>query len=58
MPTAPTVPARRDGHQLVIRCPYCNREHRHGAVGPNRGDGDGHRTAHCGQGRGYFLAEQ
>lgn len=56
----PTVPARRERMQLVIECPHCSREHRHGAAGPNIGDGDGHRVAHCfdRQSPGYILVEE
>jgi len=55
----PTVVARRDGDQLVLDCPYCKDEHRHGAAGTKLGAGDGHRIAHCspGAGKGYFLTE-
>ncbi|MEU0098234.1 hypothetical protein [Streptomyces sp. NPDC006267] len=55
----PAVEARRIGDQLAVDCPHCKDEHRHGAIGPKLGDGDGHRIAHCssGTGRGYFLKE-
>jgi hypothetical protein len=60
---APVLPAiRRDG-LLVTFCPYCQREHIHGAVGPQVGDGDGLRAAHCPDDaspfkrRGYRLEE-
>lgn len=35
--------------QMLVRCPYCGKEHRHG--------GFGHRLAHCDKpaGRGYVL---
>lgn len=39
-PMAPVLVARQDGPQYVVWCPYCIREHRHGAV-------SGHRRAHC-----------
>lgn len=37
-------------------------KHVHGAVGPNKGDGDGHRVAHCYETsplkqKGYYLVE-
>jgi hypothetical protein len=35
--------------RLAFRCPWCGALHTHGAGGPNLGDGDGHRVAHCGQ---------
>ena len=49
------------GH-LVFICPFCGEKHSHGAVGPNLGDGDGHRLVHCtkeapGSERGYILKE-
>jgi hypothetical protein len=31
---------------LTFWCPFCKREHIHGA-GLHPGDGDGHRVAHC-----------
>jgi hypothetical protein len=38
----------RDGRQfLPVECPYCPEEHLHGTVGPNFGDGDGHRVSGC-----------
>lgn len=48
----PLIKARRiraesDGTPLLVFwCPFCKREHVHGA-GKNPGDGDGHRGAHC-----------
>lgn len=54
--TAPVVRAFRSlssrGYDLltVVGCPYCGRDHLHGA-GDRPGDGDGHRVAHCG---GHF----
>lgn len=58
----PEVTARRHGDQLVLVCPHCKDEHRHGAISPKPGDGDGHRIAHCSSrggaaGRGYFITE-
>ena len=60
---APVVPARREGATLVITCPYCSQEHRHGGCrwkppclpleGKNGiclcppGTGSGHRIEHC-----------
>ncbi|MFC8925507.1 hypothetical protein ACFT43_06455 [Streptomyces albidoflavus] len=60
MSDSPIVLARRDGVQLVIRCPYCHKEHRHGAVGPKLGDGDGHCVSHCADtaNPGYILMEE
>jgi hypothetical protein len=60
----PVVAARRvrtlpDNDLLVIRrCPFCGREHRHGAGGKNSplGSGDGPRLAHCGAGE-YDVKE-
>lgn len=37
----------RLGHQLAVWCQHEMRWHRHGSVGPNAGDGDGDRAAHC-----------
>jgi hypothetical protein len=55
----PVLAARREPggttDTLVITCPYCGGDHRHGA-----GGGDGHRVAHCrvpGNGLGYVLRE-
>lgn len=36
-----------DSVQIVIPCPYCESWHRHGAIRPEIGAGDGHRTSHC-----------
>jgi hypothetical protein len=57
---APVVIAVRRGTSLVITCPYCGEEHRHGAClhrGPclpfdgiclcPPGTGNGHRIEHC-----------
>lgn len=43
------VPAYRSpgGTQLWVWCAHENRWHYHGAVGPEPGDGDGPRAAHC-----------
>ncbi|WP_435285217.1 hypothetical protein [Streptomyces bacillaris] len=59
MNEVPTVAAYRIDDQLVIDCPYCGSEHRHGTGGPRLGDGDGHRVAHCvtGQHGSYILKE-
>jgi hypothetical protein len=66
----PVVPARRvptrDCDLLVIQCPYCGREHVHGAGEPGspHGSADGHRVGHCGMdhwdeaGIGYVLQEE
>lgn len=59
----PTVVGRREGVHVVITCPWCHREHAHGAHEPGGrckhdpmrggpctcpiGSGDGHRVAHC-----------
>jgi hypothetical protein len=55
----PVVPRKREetyGRDLsgqpvahwIIDCPYCGREHTHGA-------GPGHRHSHCLRGDGYFI---
>jgi hypothetical protein len=57
---APVVPARRDGIWLIITCPYCHEEHRHGCcfhrapcLPPEGicfcppGCANGHRIEHC-----------
>jgi hypothetical protein len=57
---APVVPARREGATLVITCPFCSQQHKHGCClhrGPclpgdgicfcPAGSGDGHRIEHC-----------
>jgi hypothetical protein len=36
----PVLLAKRKGGLLVVQCPHCEREHRHGT-------GAGHRQAHC-----------
>jgi len=38
-----------NGAQVRVTCPYCGREHCHGAAVL------GHRLAHCGAGAGYVL---
>ena len=58
----PIVACFRTGKQLVFVCPFCGREHYHGACGPNFGDGDGHRVEHCltntsANHNGYYLRE-
>jgi hypothetical protein len=53
----PTVTATRHDSQLVVRCPWCGGQHRHGG-GQCPGDGDGHRAAHCGAVTGYFIEER
>lgn len=65
---APTVRATRVHHRrgdvLTVTCPWCSNTHTHGAVGPNPGDGDGHRVADCPDSSGakpnpgYVLREQ
>lgn len=55
------IECRREEGHLVFLCPHCRREHSHGA-GDSKGDGDGHRVAHCDPGspfneRGYILRE-
>lgn len=55
----PTIDARRLGMQLIVDCPYCGRQHHHGAVGPKVGDGDGHRVSECrGHNSGYIIREK
>lgn len=60
----PILWAARVGRQLVGDCPICGFTHRHGAVGPAFGDGDGHRGAHCldttlpGYSNGYVVVEK
>jgi len=51
---------RRGSNSLVFACPYCMRNHTHGAAG-----GTGHRVAHCFSeagrqvfARGYLLVER
>ncbi len=48
----PQVVARKVGRHLVVICPHCQEDHRHGA-----GGGYGHRLAHCypRRGAGYYL---
>lgn len=51
---------RSHGTYLVVKpCPLCGSKHAHGVNGPNLGDGDGWRVAHCsnGDGREYFVRE-
>ena len=45
----PHVEAHRCGVQVRVMCPYCGREHYHGAAVL------GHRLAHCGARAGYVL---
>lgn len=53
VPEVPEVPARPRGAQLVLDCPFCGREHRHGL-----GGGYGGRQSHChGGGRAYRLVK-
>ncbi|GAA3727180.1 hypothetical protein GCM10023082_26440 [Streptomyces tremellae] len=56
---APRGAAWREDGQLVIQCPYCDGEHRHGTGGPKRGDGDGYRVSHCSVavGGSYYVVE-
>lgn len=64
--SAPEAPAylspptrRSEGWLWIVpKCPYCTREHVHGAG--IDGTVDGHRVSHCASGEsnaGYFLAE-
>lgn len=54
----------KENNQLVVfQCPYCRKEHRHGA-GKNSepGSADGHRMSHCANGEdsdgiGYYVIE-
>ena len=55
--TDPSVPAKLVDRWLVVEnCPWCGREHTHGA-GKGPVPAYGHRVAHCGAGRGwgYYL---
>lgn len=47
--TRGALPAYRStlGAQLHVWCDHERVWHLHGAVGPNPGDGDGHRVGHC-----------
>jgi hypothetical protein len=49
-PDVPEVLAIERRGSLVVRCPFCGRQHLHGAAG-----GYGHRAAHCGGHGGYVL---
>jgi hypothetical protein len=61
----PTFAAFRtaDGIQLAFWCDWCERLHYHGACGPEWGEGNGHRGAHCidpaspYRRTGYFIRE-
>lgn len=47
----PTLPAERvgEGFRVLVRCCFCGEFHVHGACGPELGDPDGRRCAHCRQ---------
>ena len=45
----PCVEAWPCGEQVRVSCPYCGRDHYHGAATL------GHRLAHCGAGVDYIL---
>jgi hypothetical protein len=49
----PVVSARRGRYPgtWIVRCPYCGKEHGHGAIT----DRQGHRVADCISGPGYFV---
>jgi len=47
-PPLPAYPCD-NGAQVRVTCPYCGREHYHGAAVL------GHRLAHCGADAGYVL---
>jgi len=52
------VTRSRDGVCLSFTCPRCGWRNTHAAVGPKKGDGDGHRGSHCRcWPRGYELRE-
>lgn len=53
----PSVIAIQKGNHYVIKCPYCQKEHRHGA-GDGSADSLGHRVAHCHKGMGYNLVRE
>lgn len=42
--------------RLTLICPFCGKQHVHGACGPKFGDGDGHRSALCTE-VGYEIQE-
>jgi len=49
---------RTRGCYLVFKCPKCKKKHSHGGTYGKKGDGDGHRTAHCScWPSGYYLKE-
>lgn len=52
----PTVTGLIVGRQIVLVCPYCDKEHRHGtgSAKPNTKDRE-HRLAHCRSKGGYFI---
>lgn len=51
-------PGGKRGCHLVFKCPKCRRKIHHGGTYGKKGDGDGHRCAHCGcWPRGYYLKE-
>lgn len=52
--TCPAVPAVLVGDRLVVECPWCGREHTHGA-GSGAIPAFGPRVAHCDGGQGYRL---
>lgn len=49
----PVVEARRGRRPgtWIVRCPYCEKEHGHGAITKSRQ----HRVADCVSGSGYFV---
>lgn len=59
---SPAVAARLDGIHLVVDCPFCHRQHHHGAGDPEQPPypAYGPRVAHCGdgQGRSYILTPE
>lgn len=54
---AKAIRAKDGNWDLVIQCPFCGKEHRHGGGNADKPSLFGHRMAHCvaGAGRGYLL---
>ena len=57
----PEAPVVLDGRQWVVTsCPFCSKEHRHGAGGKGADPLTylGYREAHCGPSRGQYKLVQ